>query len=88
MSITRWPEINCFLTNKNGNILNPYNPNAINYINLTLFNNADQKQMNRFRVAIKGYISLFIDYKPMSAPIPFKVYKSFHLYAPKEVKSI
>jgi len=84
MSITRWPEINCFLTNKNGNILNPYNPNAINYINLTLFNNADQKQMNRFRVAIKGYISLFIDYKPMSAPIPFKVYKSFYLYAPKD----
>lgn len=93
MSSIRLSTIECFLTDKDGNILNPYKPNAIRYINLTPFYKIFKKHvklpsgktldMNKFLVLIKGYVSLFIDGIRISKPLPFKAYKIFYLYAPK-----
>ncbi|WP_175548460.1 DUF4183 domain-containing protein [Lutispora thermophila] len=86
-------KIECHLTDKEGNILNPYKPNAIKYINITPPNIVFKKRvqlpsgkivdMNKFLVLIKGYVSLFIGDNRISKPIPFKAYKFFHLYAPE-----
>jgi len=84
VSSTRLSTIDCFLTDKNGYILSPSNPNAIGYVLTTLNSNAGHKRKTNFKVAIKGYISLFMDYKRLSAPIPFEIYKNISLYAPQE----
>lgn len=39
MSCTRSSKIICFLTDEDGNILNPYKPNAVSYINITPLKN-------------------------------------------------
>ncbi|WP_091351415.1 DUF4183 domain-containing protein [Anaerobranca gottschalkii] len=93
MSSFNLSKIKCYLTDKYGNILDPYSPNAISYINITPFNMADPKQVqlssgkilliNKFIVIVKGYISLFKDGNPISKPIPFKAFKTYYLYAPK-----
>lgn len=84
VSNTRLSTIDCFLTDKNGYILSPSNPDANGYVVTTLNSNAGHKQKTRFKIAIKGYISLFMDYKRLSAPIPFEIYKNISLYAPQE----
>lgn len=86
--------ISCFLTDENGNILNPYAPDAITYTDITPEKTAAQKQVqlpsgkivwaDRFIVEIKGYISFFEGNVPISEPIPFKEYQIFYLFAPKE----
>lgn len=93
MSSTGLWKINCYLTDKDGNILDPYQPNAISYLYVTPLNNIDQKQVrlpsgkildiDKFVVVIKGYISLFIEENRISEPIPFTTYKIFYLHAPK-----
>ncbi|NMA01931.1 MAG: DUF4183 domain-containing protein [Clostridia bacterium] len=93
MSSEKLVKINCCLTDKNGKILDPYQPNAIDYINLTPLDNKEQKQVqlpsgalrdtDRLIVAIKGYIALFIGDQRISEPIPFKTKKYFYLYSPK-----
>lgn len=84
MFSTKLTRIKCCLTDKNGNILDPYKPNAVSYTIIPL-NHAVQKQFRsisgkildaeKFLVVIKGYISLFIENKLISEPKPFKVYK-------------
>jgi hypothetical protein len=39
-----FPMIICHLTDKNGNILNPYEPNAITYIEVTPSKNRSKKK--------------------------------------------
>jgi len=93
MSSTGVARIKCYLTDKDGNVLNPYKPNALTYTNVTPLVNAGQSpslpppeytgNMDRFMVVIKGYVSLFRDTQRISEPIPFMTYKIFYLYAPK-----
>ena len=74
-----------FLTDENGNILNPYKTNAISYTCIIPRSNNVRKQnqtnhgekLDRVKlvVMVKGYISLFMDGKRISEPISFKAYK-------------
>ncbi|NMA65693.1 MAG: hypothetical protein GX957_05550, partial [Clostridiaceae bacterium] len=94
MPNTDFSKILCFLTDNNGNILNPYNPDAISYINITPLNNVSKKHTHllskealdkkEFTVLIKGYISLFSEDNRISEPMSFETYKKFYLYAPKD----
>ena len=94
MSDTVLSKVNCFITDKNGKILDPYNPNAISYI-ITTHNNTVKKQVqpasgkildrSKFSVLVKGYISIFQGDKRIFEPVPFTVYKDFYLYVPKNV---
>lgn len=84
----------CFLTDKNGNILDPYDPNAISYTCFQPRNKAVRSQdlqnlgedMDKVKliVLIKGYISLFMDGRRISEPISFKTCKKVCLYMPEE----
>jgi hypothetical protein len=88
-----YPKVICYLTDKNGNILNPYEPNAIIYKEISSPNLRPERQGNRppgevrilhkAAVSIKGYLALSIDGSPLSSPIPFSAVKQFYLYAPK-----
>lgn len=86
----------CFLTDENGNILNPYKTNAISYTCIIPRSNNVRKQnqtnhgekLDRVKlvVMVKGYISLFMDGKRISEPISFKAYKKVCLHIPKEAE--
>lgn len=96
MSDTGLSKIKCHLTDKYGNILNPYMPNAIKYVNMTPVSNFNQKKvqlpsgkildMNKFIVLIQGYISFFEEKKRISRPFLFRTYRTFYLYAPEGTK--
>ena len=72
----------CFLTDENGNILNPYKTNAISYTCIIPRSNNVRKQnqtnhgekLDRVKlvVMVKGYISLFMDGKRISEPISLR----------------
>ena len=96
MPSSKFSKIHCFLTDKNGNILDPYKPGSISYINVTPVNCANQKQkhlhsekvsdkkdfINEFIIKIEGYITLFKKENRISEPIHFETYEKFYLYAP------
>jgi len=85
--------INCFLTDINGNILDPYKPGSISYTVLTSCNNNFKKQVqtplgntsfkSKFKVLIKGYISVFMEGKRISDPIQFTAYENIDLCFPE-----
>ncbi|RXE60398.1 DUF4183 domain-containing protein [Acetivibrio mesophilus] len=77
----RLSNIGCFLTDKNGNILNPYEPNAITYTQKQLPPGEKTHAYNSI-VEIKGYVSLFAENIRITEPIAFRVYKRFYIYAP------
>ncbi|HHW66545.1 MAG TPA: DUF4183 domain-containing protein [Epulopiscium sp.] len=93
MWFTNLSKIDCHLTDKHGNILNPYNPMAISYSDVTRFLKTRSKRIrlpsgkyvraNQFVVYIQGYISLFVEDNRIPNPIPFRIYKSFYLCVPK-----
>jgi hypothetical protein len=84
----------CHLTDRNGNILNPYEQNAIIYTELSLPKNRPQKQIelpsgktcviNIATVLIEGFIAFCVNGRNMSNPIPFCIIKYICLYAPKD----
>jgi hypothetical protein len=89
------PVINCptcFLTDKNGYILNPYKANAIKYAEISCRKISTEKQaklssgklVNLYKVTvyIKGYISIFMDDSNLSSPIQFNKIEHLYLYAP------
>jgi hypothetical protein len=88
-----FPLIYCRLTDKNGNALSPYEPNAIIYTELTPPKSRPQKQIelpsgeqaiqNMATVSIEGYIVVSADGKNMSAPIHFYMVKNIYICAPK-----
>jgi len=88
--------IMCFLTDKDGNILNPYNPDSIGFIDITHHKEYVQKQVRlpsgktvdrvRFIVAIKGFISVYLDGDRISGPIPFTAYEKFYIHASKKTE--
>jgi hypothetical protein len=85
MSDTRLFNTDFFLTDKDGNILDPYDPNAISYIpeRLPLGKNL---RTDNFITEIRGYIALFSNDIRISEPIAFRVYKRFYLYAPEKAR--
>ncbi|NLX63259.1 MAG: DUF4183 domain-containing protein [Clostridiaceae bacterium] len=94
MPFHRLSNINCFLTDINGNILDPYKPGSISYTILNSCNNNFQKQVHtpsgkipdksKIKILIKGYISIFMEDKCISEPIQFTAYESIHLCIPEE----
>lgn len=84
----------CFLTDEDGNILNPYKPGAISFTCINPRNKTARKPVLSSRgknpdktkliVLIKGCISLFMDGKRISGPIPFKAYKKVCIHMPKK----
>jgi len=85
--------IYCHITDKNGNIISPYEPGAIKYTELS----APQKRpkaevelkcgkteiVNMAIVLIEGFIAITTDGKNMSTPIPFSKIVYYFLLAPK-----
>lgn len=84
VSSTRLPTFDCLLTDKNGYIVRPSHPNAVSYVITTSTKHPGHKGKTRFQVAIRGYLSLFMNYQRLSRPLSFEIYKSFYLYAPQD----
>lgn len=87
---TRLAPISCHLTDRKGNILNPYQPGAISYFIVkpgkAVFNRVrvpSEKAQDRITVGIKGYVSLFIDNNRITEPLLFRTYKTFKLFVPE-----
>ncbi|HEX9061106.1 MAG TPA: DUF4183 domain-containing protein, partial [Clostridia bacterium] len=86
------PDIICFITDKYGNILNPYKPNSIDYTIIScrkshcLNNSADLSgdPLSIIDVSISGYVAVLIDAGNISAPIAFKTIKRLSLYTGNE----
>lgn len=87
------PIIDCYLTDKDGNIISPYAPNAIIYTEISKRNNHAKKQvklpsgeliiLDKVIVSIKGYVVLTIGVNKISPPIPFEAIKQLYIYAPQ-----
>lgn len=85
--------IMCYLTDENGNILNPYKQNSIKYTELTPQKNRRQSKIqlqsgetvvrSMVAVLIEGYMAYSIDGKNLSTPIPFSFTKYIYIIAPK-----
>lgn len=92
MSKNSLPRVVCYLTDKNGNILDPYARNSIIYTEISSKNRLHEQvelpsgqyiTLYKIIVLIKGFITVSIDDTFKSSPIPFKALKQFYLYAPK-----
>ena len=86
----RLSQINCFLTDRNGNILDPYRPNAIRY-SYTLkctakkpspLSSCKPEDKDKIEVTISGYISVFLKDKRISESIPFSANQTLLLCMP------
>jgi len=83
----------CYLTDKKGNILNPYEPNAIIYTELSSPKNRPKIQieltsgklttLNLVTFLIEGYVAVSTDGINMSAPIPFCIIETINIFAPQ-----
>jgi len=93
MSRSCFPIIKCYLTDKCGDILNPYARNSIIFTEISSPNNRPKSQvnlpsgeltiLNEIAVSIRGYIAVSTDGINLSAPIPFSIIKFFYLFAPQ-----
>ena len=83
----------CYLTDKNGTILNPLSPGSINYIeqksskqyipaktNTRLSNCQNLKTLT---VCIQGYLTIFMDGMKFTSPVLFCIIRDFILSVPK-----
>ena len=71
MSSINLSQIECYLTDRYGNILNPYTPGSISYSDVTRFLKTGSQRvrmpsgkyvrMYQFVVYIQGYLSLFME---------------------------
>lgn len=86
------PKITCYLTDKDGNIISPFDPNAIIYIEISP-ENRPKKQvrlpsgetvtLDEVTVLIKGYVAFSTNGSNLSKPIPFCTIKQLYLCAPE-----
>lgn len=87
------PLIICRLCDKDGKILNAYHHNAIEFHIVTPVNVHPTKRirlnsgkivgLSTMLVSIQGYVSLSIDGRNLSAPIPFKIIQHVCLLTPR-----
>jgi len=85
--------ITCRLSDINGNILNPYAPNAIVYTELSSPKDRPQKEFqlptgklalqNIVTISIEGFIVVSTNECNFSDPIPFRIIQSIDLFAPR-----
>jgi hypothetical protein len=78
--------IKCYLSDKNGNELNPYEPGAVKYTASQLYriNNCDKKEAEYlYTVLIEGYLTICINNCKLSNPIYFRIEKLLLLSCPK-----
>lgn len=87
MSKNCCPLITCRLTDRHGNPINPYEPDAIAYTVLDLpCHNSECGlclESSNLRVAIEGYAAVYSEGKRISPPIPFCMVQSLCLSVPK-----
>ena len=82
--------ISCYLTDKRGNVLNPYEEGAISYTELSFPEYRIQTESESpsgnapiRSVYIEGYMAYSIGGETMSTPVYFGIIQSFSLYVPK-----
>ena len=80
------PLIICRLANKNGEILNPYAPNAISFTRLCSSEKwAEGRSGSSFiTLLISGYVVIYVDGRDMSPPVPFRMTKHFNIFTPDD----
>ena len=86
------PIIICRLCDKNGKILNVYDHNAIVFHEVTPIENCPTRRIRMYSgkiinysdvlISIHGYVSVSIDGRNLSAPIPFNMMQRVCLFAP------
>lgn len=94
--MSTFESINCFLTDKYGNILNPYAPGAIFYKELfcrkicpekqVLLKSGKTSEIYKVTALVKGYVAIWQDDKIYSLPIQFSQIKHLYLHAPPPTK--
>lgn len=84
--------LTCFLTDKDGNRLDPYKPNSITYTIIpnikdvrrkVRFPSVENGDQSNITVLLQGYISVAIDGNIISSPIPFNASSDLYLKVPK-----
>jgi len=81
-----FPWIICRLTDENGNVLDPYEPDAISFTRLctpeecTGTNPASQA----ITFLIEGYVAVYFQGKRVSPPIPFRMLKQICMFVPED----
>lgn len=86
MPICNQPIILCLLSDKNGNIINPFTPGAITFTELGRQGRCPAPPgtpEGRTAVRMEGYITVYIAGKDMSPPIPFSIIKHIRICAPE-----
>lgn len=84
MSECNLPLIICQLTNKDGEILNPFAPNALSFTRIC----SSPKSLNIechshiINILISGYVMVYVEGRSMSHSIPFKVIKQICIFDP------
>ena len=74
----------CQLTNKDGEILDPFAPNALSFTTLC----SSRKKLDKdhhthiINVLISGYIVVYVEGRNMSSPIPFEIIKQICIFDP------
>lgn len=69
----------CYLTDKDGNILDPFSPDSIHYTYKRL---GGCRDVNFLRVCIRGYITVFVDGEAFAPPVLFCIESYLELSAP------
>lgn len=70
----------CYLTDKDGNILDPFSPDSIHYTYRPL---GSCRDVNFLAVCIQGYVTVFIDGKAFAPPIFFCIESLLKLRVPR-----
>lgn len=86
------PIIVCRLSDKEGNMLSPYDPNSLTYteiskssyrLELEKYQSGRKDILNYVTFSIEGYVTVFSDGQRISPPLPFCAIKNVSLYAPR-----
>ena len=90
---SKFPLITCRLTDQNGNALNPCEPGAVRYTELSSQKDRPQEQIRLpdgetavqsiVTVLLEGFVTVSLDGSTMSAPLPFSIIRCISLYAPR-----
>ncbi|WMJ83310.1 DUF4183 domain-containing protein [Oscillospiraceae bacterium LTW-04] len=92
MPPNNFPLVFCYLTDKNGNIISPYQPNAVDFSEASCPNNraaikvkspaGDATTKQLVAISIKGFVAVCSDAGILSVPLPFCIVKYLFLCAP------
>ncbi|MCI2106978.1 MAG: DUF4183 domain-containing protein [Intestinimonas sp.] len=80
------PLIICRLSDKNGHLLDPFEPNAISFTRLCSSKKCvgTKPDSQVATILIKGYIVVYAEGKDMSPPIPFSILQHICIWTPED----